>query len=381
MIRVLLIVLSLLIAPAAEAQRPAPGSATEFAPAYPEVPLRGAERAKGALIWSHGLEKVAESAGALPFYADAFRDAGWDVFVLNRRWASDNPQNSSAALGREVEGLKRAGYQRIVLAGQSFGAWLSVMVATQRDDIHAVIATAPAAYGPVGPASSGQLNADQFYKLAENVKKARVMVFLFERDSFDPGGRGEMLDAIFTRRNLPHVIVDRPVGLLGHGVGGSPGFARRFGTCMLTFADFKEVPAGFSCDKVKPAVISRFITPRNMKIGEPPPNAAKGLAAFAGRWTGHFSDGREFLFVPEEFGVDRVIATVSMTKRVRTEQDREGMQRRRGEYNPSTGVLSFTEDGKTPLITVQVRPDSKMDVTLSSRDGKARNATVLQRVD
>jgi len=381
MIRALLIVFALLIALPVEAQRPAPGAATEFTPAYPQTPLRGPQRAKGAMIWSHGLEKVAESAGALPFYADAFRDAGWDVFTLSRRWASDNPQNSSAALGREVETLKRAGYQRIVLAGQSFGAWLSVMVAAQRDDIHAVIATAPAAYGPVGPASSGQLNADQFYKLAEQVKKARMMVFLFERDSFDPGGRGPALDAIFTRRALPHLIVDRPPGLLGHGVGGSPGFARRFGACMVAFSDVPEVPQGFTCDKVKPAVISRFVTPPNMKVGEAPANAAKGLAAFAGRWTGHFSDGREMLFVPEEIGIDRVIATVSMTKRVRTEQDREGTQRRRGEYDPTTGALSFTEDGRTPLITVKVRPDSKMEVVVSSRDGKVRNGTLLQRVD
>jgi pimeloyl-ACP methyl ester carboxylesterase len=135
--------------------------------------------------------------------ADAFREAGWDTFRLNRRSSADTLPESAAALAGEAEALKRKGYRRVVLAGQSFGAFISLIAAGHSDAVDGVIGTAPAAYGSArsNPLGYG-LNATRLYDLLGAVRRARVALFFFEGDIFDPGGRAPIADEILGARGL-----------------------------------------------------------------------------------------------------------------------------------------------------------------------------------
>lgn len=354
---------------------------TELLPGYPatEAAPRGPAEAKGAVLWSHGVDRVAEAEPFIPFAIDYLRDAGYDVFLLKRRWAGEGVKESSVALVRAIDDLKGRGYRRIVLAGQSFGAWISFVAGAVRSDVDAVVAFAPAAFGPAKPGATPQPNADLLYPVVEKLRGGRVMVFLFDRDPFDPGGRGEAIGRILKARGLPHVIVDRPEGLVGHGMGLTSGFAHRFGPCIAAFIAATEVAPGFSCDQVPAAGKVDFTLPQGLRVVPPPANAATGLAAFSGRWFGHYNNGREILLVVQEMGVDRVLAVYAWARNTPIPKDRNGYERRRGEYDPATGVLSFTEPGKQRL-RFRLRPDGRMEGSWTAPEGKYTLNALLRLV-
>src|SRR5271156_639358 len=118
----------------------------QLVPAQDEASLLGAARAQGVVIWSHGRSLQKEcSLVPTPDYISAFHAAGWDTFRLNRPSTIDTLPDSAAVLAGEAEGLKHRGYRRVILAGQSFGGFISLIAAGRSDAVDGVIATAPAA--------------------------------------------------------------------------------------------------------------------------------------------------------------------------------------------------------------------------------------------
>ena len=216
----------------------AAGAQAVLVPAQDTASLLGGGRARGAVIWSHGRSLQKEcSLVPTPDYIAAFRAAGWDTFRLNRPSIADTLAESAAALAGEAERLKYQGYRRVVVAGQSFGAFISLIAAGRSDAIDAVIATAPAAYGSSQSNPQGYgLNATRLYDLLGNVRHARVALFFFEGDIYDPGERAKPADEILRERGLAHLIVDRPAGLPTHWASISPAFAAQFGRCLVAFA-------------------------------------------------------------------------------------------------------------------------------------------------
>jgi hypothetical protein len=102
----------------------------QLVPAQDKASLLGAARAQGAVVWSHGRSLQKEcSLAPTPDYISAFRAAGWDTFRLNRPSVIDNLPDSAATLAQEAEDLKHRGYRRVVLAGQSFGGFISLIAA------------------------------------------------------------------------------------------------------------------------------------------------------------------------------------------------------------------------------------------------------------
>src|SRR5260221_8938086 len=177
-----------------------------------------------------------------------FRDGGWDTFRFNRLHASDTLQGSTRALVDEVHELKRQGYRQVALAGQSFGAFLSLMAADASDEVDAIVATAPAAYGSFADFyDTWRSNATELYALLEQVRRARVMIFYFHGDEFDPGGRGERSRDILSARKLPSVVIDQPARLTTHWAAATPQFARAFGGWILGFLDPPAPADGGRC--------------------------------------------------------------------------------------------------------------------------------------
>jgi dienelactone hydrolase len=221
----------------------------DFIAAQSEATLLGPTHAKGAVIWSHGRSVETEDSRApTPDYIAAFRAAGWDTFRLNRLRIVDTLAASGAALAGEADALKAMGYRRVVLAGQSFGAFISLIAAGQTATVDAVIATAPAAFGNAqsNPAGYG-LNATRLYDLLAGVRKARVALFFFDGDVFDPGGRGAVADRILAERHLAHLVVDRPTQLKTHWAASGSGFATRFAPCLAAFAADDAASGALDC--------------------------------------------------------------------------------------------------------------------------------------
>lgn len=208
--------------------------------------LLGPKEAAGAIIWSHGRSLTREdSTAATPSYVDALRQQHWDAFRFNRLRAVDDLERSPAGLAKAAHQLKLQGYKRVVLAGQSFGAFISLLAAGRSDDVDAVIATAPAAYPPWG--AWRPFNALKLYSTLQQIRHARIMLFFFRGDEFDPGGRAPRAEAILDDRDLPHAIIDRPAGLESHWAAGTDQFAAGYGECITAFAADDKARGSLNC--------------------------------------------------------------------------------------------------------------------------------------
>ena len=207
--------------------------------------LLGPPHAEGVVIWSHGRSVDAEDSRApTPPYIEDFRQRNWDAFRLNRLRHSDTLAAGAAALARAARHFKQQGYRRVVLAGQSFGAFISLMAADASDSIDAVIATAPAAFGPIdGPNAHYRLNASRLYPLLERLRHARTMLFYFQDDAFDPGGRGPRSEAILREGRTPYLVIDRPPQFSTHWAASTPEFAAAFAGCITDFVAGKSAPS------------------------------------------------------------------------------------------------------------------------------------------
>jgi pimeloyl-ACP methyl ester carboxylesterase len=154
---------------------------TALAPAYPATPQFGPEKAIGAVIWTHGhSNEVEDSKSPTPPYVWNLHQGGWDTYRFNRMRDGDTLPASTHRLVEEVNKLKQDGYGKVALAGQSFGAFIALMVADETNKIDAVIATAPAAFGNFSEYyDSWRLNATRLYPLLENIQTAKVVLFFF----------------------------------------------------------------------------------------------------------------------------------------------------------------------------------------------------------
>src|SRR5437763_2344336 len=226
-----------------------PALAIGLDPAFPE-PAIGPAKAKGVVVWSHGRSINAEdSQSPTPAYLTALREDGWDVMRFDRLSHGDTLTDSTKRLVEYTAQLKHNGYKQVLLAGQSFGAFLSLMAADASSEVDAVIATAPAAYGSFDDFyDSWRLNATKLYPLIEGVKRARVMVFYFHGDDFDPGGRGERSRAILSERGVGYSIVDQPAYLSGHWASSTGLFLRRYGNCIRDFANNDKLTGELACE-------------------------------------------------------------------------------------------------------------------------------------
>src|SRR5260370_40781229 len=109
-------------------------------------------------------------------------EGGWDTFRFDRKRAGDTLAASAQGLAEQVHQLRQQGYRKVALAGQSFGAFLSLMAADASDEVDAVIATAPAAYGSFSDFyGSCRTNATDLYPLLAQARPPRVTGFHFHR--------------------------------------------------------------------------------------------------------------------------------------------------------------------------------------------------------
>ncbi|MCG5239041.1 alpha/beta hydrolase [Azospirillum doebereinerae] len=356
-------------------------------PAYGEASMLGAGKARGAVVWSHGRSVESEdSESPTPLYMKSLREAGWDVYRMDRMRVSDTLPNSARALAGYADSLKGKGYRQVVLTGQSFGAFISLMAAGQTDRVDAVIGTAPAAYGNFTEAyDSYRENAAQLWPILRNVRQSRVMLFFFHGDDFDPGGRGEPARSTLAQRGLNHLVIDQPALLTGHGAANTGLFVRRFAGCIVRFAEAPTSPNDPPCDD------SWGRTPSAELMQAAVPSAASGSAtgsatgaadaasparSYTGLWYGSYINGREVALAVEKAEGDTVYADYVLGAGMEADQPFERV-RRKGRIED--GELVFDEKGRN-VLRYRLRPDGRVAATWLDKAGKGRLETVLRKV-
>ena len=363
-------------------------------PAFPE-PALGPGKAKGVVVWSHGRSITTEdSKSPTPAYLQALREDGWDVMRFNRLSRGDTLTDSTRRLVDYTASLKKRGYKQVVLAGQSFGAFLALMAADASPQVDAVVATAPAAYGSFDEFyDSWRLNATKLYPLIEQVQRARVMVFYFHGDNFDPGGRGDRSREILAGRGLGYAVVDQPAYLTTHWAASSGLFLRRFGDCIRDFANDESLKGEMVCsprwgttpsadlklppDMFEPraprAALSAVTTSGSGAL----PYSGKASVGFRDVWYGFYPNGREVLLGIESTQGDQLTAVYSVGPSVDNQHDAL-WTRRKGRVTEEGFV--FQEPGKS---TLQFRPrqDGGLSAVWISADGKTSMTGSLKPID
>src|SRR5215831_2554165 len=371
----------------------APADATGLDPAFNQE-LLGPERAAGIVVWNHGRSiSVEDDESPTPPYLRVLRAADWDVFRFDRPRDGDTLSASARRLVDYVGQLKNKGYRRIVLAGQSFGAFLALMAADASEDVDAVVATSPAAFGSFDEFyDSWRMNATRLYPLLERIKRARVMLFFFHGDDFDPGGRGEHSRTILSGRQIGFSVIDQPALLAGHWASSTGLFLRRFGNCIRDFLDAEKIEGERVCEPAwgeAPSPDMRLpdelIHPRAALHATA---AAVGGSAPAGRvsgggasarqsWYGFYPNGREVLLAIEDTHGSEIAAVYAIGPGIDENEPAE-WSRRKGRL--ADGEFVFEEKGKSTL-RFRPRADGGLSATWTSPDGKTSMEAGLRRLD
>jgi pimeloyl-ACP methyl ester carboxylesterase len=373
----------------------APASALGLDPAFPG-PAIGPAKAKGIIVWSHGRSINAEDyKSPTPSYLHALRADDWEVMRFDRLSRGDTLTDSSRRLAQYAAQLKHEGYKQVILAGQSFGGFLSLLAADASSDVDGVIATAPAAYGSFDDFyDSWRLNATKLYPLLEQVKRARVMVFYFHDDDFDPGGRGIASRKILAGRGLGWAVIDQPADLKTHWAASSGLFQRLFAGCIRNFADDTKLTGEMTCSpRWGRAPSAAMKLPPEFEGAQPTRTAAaasiaptgSGAAAPSAKaphslrdvWYGFYPNGREVLLGIEGVHGDKLNAVYAIGPSIDNKYP-AAWSRRKGRIVDESFV--FEDPGKSTL-RFRPRQDGGLQATWIAADGKSSMSAHLKPID
>ncbi|WP_372616989.1 hypothetical protein [Falsiroseomonas sp.] len=198
--------------------------------------------ATGAVVWVHPFARELPAPDA-PAFAERLVAAGWDLWRFDRAGGPDPLAEGAARLAAGTAALRARGYRRVVLLGESRGAFIMLVALRYPNLADALVLAAPAAHGR-RPERRPQALADFAAALeaADRLAPARLALFLFDDDPWDPdpSARAALFRAAAIRLGRPALVVDRPPAPTGHGGLQEPDFDRLFGTCLAAFLD----PAG-----------------------------------------------------------------------------------------------------------------------------------------
>jgi pimeloyl-ACP methyl ester carboxylesterase len=198
----------------------------------------GPQLAHGALVWLHGTYDPA--AGGPPDEPDIvarLAAGGLDVWRFNRARGQDALDTSGAGLARGLEALRHAGYQNVVVAGHSRGAWIALEALAHAGLADAVVSISPAAFGtrPERQAEAMATWAAMWRAAAR--AHTRVVLVQLQDDPYDPFPvqRREIAVAESKRAGLQLLSVFLPPEPRGHIGVYEPDFDVLFGAQMAGF--------------------------------------------------------------------------------------------------------------------------------------------------
>ncbi len=199
---------------------------------------RGPQSAAGLIIWSHGyMEGVDATKSAPQGQVTYFTIEGYDLYRFDREWIRDWPGDATA-LVESVRQARALGYRKIVLAGQSAGAWVSMAAAMRGAAVDGVISVAAAHHGYVSKMTDVTRARSDWQQVVRGIKPGpRFVVVNFAKDDYDVGGRMDDAKAAFSASGVDAIIVSDPPGFVGHGAANGNTFPRKFGGCIHDFIE------------------------------------------------------------------------------------------------------------------------------------------------
>lgn len=207
----------------------------------------GPAQARGVLVFAHGRSAGgADSRGGQPqAWTRHFNNVGYDVWRFDRHPNTDDAVRAAGWLRADLAELRRRGYRRIVMAGQSRGGWNTLMMLDTPGLVDVAIAIAPGAHGQTGSVSHLRQLDDlrAIAAAAAGAPSARLAVAVFRDDPFDaePDARARLFLELGARAGA-FLFLDRPERPTGHGGGATTTFNDRFGPCLLRFATVAQPP-------------------------------------------------------------------------------------------------------------------------------------------
>lgn len=287
-----------------------PGGRAYWAePGYCDLPMRGPAQANGLILWSHGVYGDRDQYNApLPPILRAMAVRGWDVVRINRNnlhergWSTSGPRHRDDALERSRL-AKAQGYRSVVLAGQSYGAAISLEANARASGIDGVLALAPTHGSDAGQSEGREIyrNLDRYLLEAVSAQKGGRVVVLVPPDDLNQPGRsaaaGARLKASLAATGRPYVVFDETLPIHGHLAGYSSQFLAWFGDCVIGFLDAAQLVAVGETACRAPDPLPRFLLPADLQRPAP---GTDGPASWLGAWEGVITQHRAELLVVVE---------------------------------------------------------------------------------
>jgi hypothetical protein len=212
--------------------------------------MHGPLEAKGLIIYTPGNYVDSEPeplAKHVPTYLQSLSERGWDVYRANVNYF-DQYTIKRGQLARKMMALaadwRKVGYKRVVLAGQSAGAWNAILGLKREpnnDAVYAVLSSAPSGYGRTRDnlyRDNAYQNASKLYEMLEEIPShVRIGLFFFTGDENALEARGPRSEEILTDRGIPHLVLDNPPAVAGHSGAWMLSFDRYYGKCVAAFLD------------------------------------------------------------------------------------------------------------------------------------------------
>lgn len=164
-----------------------------------------------------------------------FRDEGWTIRVNRVPVDFKREHELGKALFAQARAARDEGFSRVVLAGRSFGAWISLIAnsswSTPVDGggIHAVVALDATASGETARIGR-QWHDYKFMDVIKTQDPTRLAVIVLDSDSEEGETRQFEVRRTIRRPAIPHVAVFEPAPPPMDGED----FARRWGDCLAT---------------------------------------------------------------------------------------------------------------------------------------------------
>jgi pimeloyl-ACP methyl ester carboxylesterase len=334
-----------------------------------DLPAHGPEKARGVVIWNHGISGTREQYKAPPaLVLRVLYGRGWDVIKLNRNNLGETSRDLSLAraterAASEIAALLKRGYRRVILAGQSFGGYITLETAEAQRGLYGVIAMSP---GVTVRGGVDRIDPSITERLLRDTKATRVVAVFPPGDTlFDNRVRGPGALRALGARGVPYLVVDETSrAISGHGGGLGGRFAMRYGLCVADFfsgdappAGPIPCPAGRESDAVRELLL-RDAPPRLLSPGAVP----ERLAPYHGLWYGLLGETVAVVGLVE--GAD---GTPQLLYRAAAGRASSGL------YPPreTSGRLEATLGGdRGPAMTLTPGPGHALEVTWTSTDGR-----------
>jgi pimeloyl-ACP methyl ester carboxylesterase len=256
--------------------------------AFCDMPWHGPARAGGIVIWNHGIHGTVNQYGApVPPVFRLLQARGWDVVKIARNNLGETSGEKSLyrAVERTLEEIatrRHEGYARVVLAGQSFGGYITLDAAESSKDLHGVVAMAP---GIRALGGAGSLDAAVTERTIGRLAADRLVLVFPRNDSlFGSQDRGAGAAKVLARRKSSFLLLDEKYDIIDHGGGTTGKFAAMYGLCIvryLTSLDTGPGPASCPDNPAEQQAVVRELLPR--RLSSTPQDDLKPVA---GQWYG-----------------------------------------------------------------------------------------------